>query len=308
MEQPLYVADPFVLAGPEGRYYLYGSSREAGQFRAYSSRDLCLWRDEGVVYRAGTSGWDEDCHWAPECHALDGSYALFFSANQRGKRREGQETFRIGVALAKHPLGPFEKPLDRPIFDPGYPIIDANVFMHRGQKYLYYSRCCYEHRVGDLEESWVYGAPLKDDLSGVAGEPALLLRPQQPWEGRSAAATGRRWNEGSFLYPVGNKFGMTFSANYFAQTEYAVGYALGESPLGPFEKSPGNPLLESRGEVVGPGHSCFVTGPEGRTYMVYHAYTAATGSRRVAFFSPVEFDAQGRCRVGQEARMMKLIS
>lgn len=45
-------------------------------------------------------------------------------------------------------------------------------------------RCCYEHKVDGLEESWIYGVDLAPDFSGVKGEPVLLLRPEQEWEGR----------------------------------------------------------------------------------------------------------------------------
>ncbi len=96
------------------------------------------------------------------------------------------ENFRIGVAVADQPTGPFVDLIDRPIFDPGYPIIDANVFFDtNGKAYLYYSRCCYKHPVEsevaalarqkgwfkEIEESWVYGVELKADFTGVIGKP-----------------------------------------------------------------------------------------------------------------------------------------
>ena len=87
------------------------------------------------------------------------------------------------MARASTPSGPFTDISDHPIFDPGYPIIDANVFAEDGRYYLYYSRCCYEHKVDGLEESWIYGVELAPDFSGVKGEPVLLLRPEQEWEG-----------------------------------------------------------------------------------------------------------------------------
>ena len=170
----------------------------------------------------------------------------------------------------------------------------ANLYREDGRCYLYYSRCCYEHRVGQWEESWIYGVELKPDFSGVIGEPVLLLRPEQDWEGRSAAATGRRWNEGSFLLRQGGRYYMTYSANCFAGPDYAVGYATAESPLGPFAKAAENPILERGGEVTGTGHSCLFRTRQGQLLICYHGRTAATGQDRVAFLSPARFTAQGR--------------
>ena len=67
-----------------------------------------------------------------------------------------QENFRIGVAVADKPTGPFKDLSDRPVFDPGYPIIDANILFDdaSGKTYLYYSRCCYKHAVESEVSAW----------------------------------------------------------------------------------------------------------------------------------------------------------
>src|SRR5690606_39632417 len=92
------------------------------------------------------------------------------------------ENYKIGVAVSHSPTGPFIDMTGEPLFDPGYPIIDANVyFAENGKMYLYYSRCCYKHPVeseianwarsnkiyDEIEESWVYGIELAPDFSGV---------------------------------------------------------------------------------------------------------------------------------------------
>lgn len=175
--------------------------------------------------------------------------------------------------------GPFADLYDRPIFDPGYPVIDANVFWDSdGSVYLYYSRCCYRHSVESevsewarreglydgIEESWVYGVRMKPDFSGVIGEPVALLMPpatmddpQSEWESRSVTSreVNRRWTEGSFLLKDNGRYYMMYSANYYGGQYYAVGYATSGSPLGPFVKSPDNPVLEKNtdrgGDVTG---------------------------------------------------------
>lgn len=57
---------------------------------------------------------------------------------------------------------------------------------------------------------------------------------------------------------------MMYSANYFGGANYAVGYAVSEHPLGPFEKASNNPVLEKNvekgGIVTGTGHNMALLG------------------------------------------------
>ena len=291
---PFTAADPFILHASDGRYYLYCTSEDGSGFPVRSSEDLIHWTEHGPALRAKDSRWANDTFWAPECYELGGKYVLLYSANWKDNPTQALENYRIGAAVADTPVGPFTEVSDRPVFDPGYPIIDANLYREGGRYYLYYSRCCYEHKVDGLEESWIYGVELKPDFSGIIGEPALLLRPEQPWEGRSAAATGRRWNEGSFLMKAGDRYLMTYSGNYFGGPDYAVGYAVGQSPLGPFVKAAENPILERYGDVTGTGHSCMLHSPEGELLICYHGRTEKTGQDRVGFISPAEVTPEGR--------------
>ena len=291
---PFTAADPFILHASDGRYYLYCTSEDGSGFPVRSSEDLIHWTEHGPALRAKDSRWANDTFWAPECYELGGKYVLLYSANWKDNPTQALENYRIGAAVADTPVGPFTEVSDRPVFDPGYPIIDANLYREDGRYYLYYSRCCYEHKVDGLEESWIYGVELKPDFSGIIGEPALLLRPEQPWEGRSAAATGRRWNEGSFLMKAGDRYLMTYSGNYFGGPDYAVGYAVGETPLGPFVKADENPILERYGDVTGTGHSCMLHSPEGELLICYHGRTETTGQDRVGFISPAEVTPEGR--------------
>ena len=79
-----------------------------------------------------------------------------------------------------------------------------------------------------------------------------------------------------------------YSANIFAGQNYAVGYATGKSPLGPFTKAANNPVLQKNlaqgGVVSGTGHISFTYSPDGKEmFCVYHARTTATGDERVVF-------------------------
>ena len=86
---------------------------------------------------------------------------------------------------------------------------------------------------------------------------------------------------------------MMYSANFFGGQDYAVGYAVSDSPLGPFRKSEDNPVLEKNtqdgGLVSGVGHNSITWSKDGRQlYCVYHGRTAATGGERVVFIDRME--------------------
>jgi len=309
---PVKFGDPYILH-TNGMYYMYGTGDGAKKgFKAYSSTDMVHWKPLGQVYKANERSWGINSFWAPEVYAVKGKYYMFFSAQWKNNPTNELENFKIGVAVADKPEGPFIEIADRPVFDPGYPIIDADVFFDSdGKAYLYYSRCCYKHPVesdvatlakkngwfNEIEESWIYGVEIKPDFSGVIGEPVLVLRPpvsmkdeQAEWESRSVTSreANRRWTEGSFTFKKGETYYMMYSANFFGGQNYAVGYATAKSPLGPYIKADNNPILQKNtaqgGTVTGTGHNSVTYSPDGKEmFCVYHARTTATGNERVVF-------------------------
>lgn len=325
---PVSMGDPFILHAADGKYYLYGTGGGAKDgFAAYSSKDLVEWKYEGQVYYGNTdSSWCIGAFWAPEVYEHGGKYYLFYSAQWRHNPTNEKENFRIGVAVSDSPAGPFKDLMNRPVFDPGYPIIDANVYFDdNGKCYLYYSRCCYKHPVEseiatwarkkgwyeEIEESWVYGVELSPDFKRVEGKPVLLLRPpvkmddqQNAWESRSVTAheVNRRWTEGSFTFKHGDTYYIMYSANFFGGQYYAVGYATGQHPLGPFTKAAGNPVLQKNtakgGTVSGTGHNSITYSPDGKEmFCVYHARTKATGHKRMVFIDRMAILPDGRLKV-----------
>ena len=326
---PVAFGDPFILYNiPDGKYYLYGTGGVKDGFGVYSSADFLNWKSEGSVYIGNTDdSWDTGDFWAPEVYHIKGKYYMFYSAEWRNNPGKEAENFRIGVAVADKPAGPFRRLMNRPVFDPGYPVIDANVYVDNetGQAYLYYSRVAYKHPVESeianwarkkgwykqIEESWVYGVKLKPDFSGVQGEPVLLLRPpvkmndpQSGWESRSVTSheVNRRWTEGSVTFKHNDIFYIMYSANFFGGKNYAVGYATSKSPLGPFTKANNNPVLQKNtakgGTVTGTGHNNIFLSPDTKQlYCVYHARTKATGDKRVVFVDEIEFLPDGELKV-----------
>ncbi len=319
---PIKMGDPFMLHASDGRYYMYGTSLEDG-FEAMVSDDLVNWESCGQIYHGGDSTqWNVNMFWAPEVYERNGKYYLFYSANWRNNPNHEDENFRIGVAVSDSPAGPFHDIRNRPLFDPGYPAIDANVYFddESGRCFLYFSRCCYKHPVeseiaekvreeglfSEVEESWVYGVELKPDFSGIIGEPLLLLMPpkelddvQAEWESRSVTSgeVNRRWTEGSFVFHHNDTYYIMYSANNYAGSHYAVGYATSKSPLGPFQKAINNPVLQENvtagGTVMGTGHNMVIRMPDGELYTVYHGRMSKNPDERVVLMDHIRITADG---------------
>jgi beta-xylosidase len=322
-KNPVDVAfgDPYILHASDGMYYMVGTGGVRDGFKMYSSSDLMEWKDEGRIFQGNTdTSWCVANFWAPELYEHNGKFYLFYSADWRENPDNALENFLIGYAVSDNPTGPYIDVLNRPIFNPGYPIIDVNLLFEDDKVYLYYSRVCYKHPVeseiaqwareqgmfDEIEESWIYGIEMKPDFSGVIGEPVLLLRPpltmddkQAEWESRSVTSgeVNRRWTEGSFIFKHSDIYYMMYSANFFGGENYAVGYATSDHPLGPFTKADNNPVLqknvEEGGIVTGTGHNMVLFTPEGDMLCVYHGRTSQTGNARLVFIDHMEILKDG---------------
>lgn len=320
---PVKFGDPYILKASDNRYYMVGTGGVRDGFKMYSSKDLKAWKDEGRIYRGNTeASWDTANFWAPELYEYQGRFYLLYSADWRENPTNELENFRIGVAVSDKPTGPYTRLFNRPIFDPGYPVIDGNLLFEDGEVFLYYSRCCYKNPVEsevaqwarkeglfeEIEESWVYGVRMKPDFSGIIGEPQLLLQPpasmgdqQAEWESRSVTSgeVNRRWTEGSYIFRDNGQYYIMYSANFFGGKNYAVGYATSDSPLGPFTKADNNPVLqknvEQGGIVTGTGHNSVTQSPDGKHMLcVYHGRTSKTGKERVVFIDRMAILPNGK--------------
>ena len=324
------IGDPYVLREPDGhRYFIYGTGggrdNSGTAYPTFTSTDLINWTSVGETYvRNPADSWCVGDFWAPEVYNHNGHYCMFYSAQWRDNPTQEKENFRIGVAVSDKPNGPFRDILNRPIFDPGYPIIDADVlFDTDGRIYLYFSRCCYKHPVEseiadwartkgwykEIEESWIYGVELKPDFSGVIGEPVVILRPPVSfadvdalWENRAVLshAVNRRWTEGPTSFKHGSKYYLMYSANSVAGPDYALGYATADSPLGPFTKAANNPVAQKNtalgGDVTTTAHNCVTWSPDGKQmYCLYGARTTHETQpfRRVLFLERMHIDDHG---------------
>ena len=266
-----YGSDPFAMLADDGYYCILCSG-----WKFYSSTDLIHLEDLGTAYEPKETDWFYGEASAPEIYHFFDKYWIFHTTEAKDNPYNEKENRKIGVLVSERPEGPYHDYLGRPLFDPGYCTIDIHVYSEGGKFYLYWAHSCYHHPVGmdDLEESWIYGAELKPDFSGIIGEPQLCVRPCQEWENHTIPLHQRRWNEGPFVLKHGDTYYLTFSGNTFE--DYGVGYATAKHPLGPWKKAEENPILHDVPEegIYAPGHNSFVTSKDGsELFIVYHMIT-----------------------------------
>ncbi|WP_424952614.1 glycoside hydrolase family 43 protein [Deinococcus sp.] len=252
-------ADPDIIR--VGRtYYAYSTNVGGSDVPVYTSGDLTHWKALGdalPVLPPWASGGNT---WAPGVLAVSGGYRLYFTARHTASGRQC-----IGVAASKTPQGPFVSASPTPLvcqLDEGGSI-DAQGFTDAdGKQYLYWKsdgNCC-----NLLTGLWVQ--PLSQDGLKLTGKPRDLLYNGALWEGNLI--------EAPTVYRHAGKYYLFYSAAAWDSDTYAVGYAVGASPLGPFKKAATNPLLFSGGEVAGPGGQGVIADGRGNTWMYYHAWTA----------------------------------
>ncbi len=284
----------------EDTYYLFGTAGRNG-FLCRTSPNLIDWFPAGYALRATDQSWGRGSYWAPEVFGYRGKFYMAYSA-----RRDPDQGFRLCLAVSDGPAGPYAD-LHAPWFDVGWATIDADPFVDRdGTPYIYFTKVGTEpNPPGSSQDRHLYGvtygARLKDDLSGLDGDPVLCVRADQPWE--QVEKDHVLCNEGPYVFRISDPgrdrsagdpdedgpvpadaqggrdaYYMTYSSGHYASPAYSIGYATAPAPLGPWTKSPSNPLVATDLSIglSGPGHSSITTSPDGsELFLVYHSHRDA---------------------------------
>ncbi|MCE4553811.1 family 43 glycosylhydrolase [Roseateles cellulosilyticus] len=216
-------------------------------YHVFSSDNLTDWKDHGVIVSQSGVDWVDPtayAMWAPDCVYKDGKYYFYFPAIAKKDANAGGDNkrpeFRIGVAVADKPEGPF-KPLSTYI--PGVRGIDPNVLIDKdGTAYLYYSA------------GRIYVARLKPNMTEIDGEPRVI--DNLPTQGLV---------EGPFAFERNGIYYLTYP--HVAHKIERLEYAMSTSPLGPF-KHAGVILDESESGCWTVHHS--ILDWQGQSYLFYH--------------------------------------
>ena len=225
--QTKYTADPAPLVYKD-TVFLYTSHDEdnspvgQGKFLmrdwlCYTSTDMVNWTDRGTVASLrnfkwadkAITGWGgfENGAWAPHTIERDGKFYMYCPVQGRG----------IGVLVADNPLGPFIDPLGKPLIGDKYDSIDPSVFIDDdGQAYLYWGN----------PNLWY--AKLNKDMISLSGEiikdASFAKMKDQP--------DPFHYQEGPWAYKRNGKYYMAYASTCCPE---GIGYAMSDSPVGPWE-------------------------------------------------------------------------
>lgn len=248
----LPIADPYILLY-DGTYYAYGTSIGNG-FEVYYSDDLEYWKRSSSLALDEKDSYGDHNFWAPEVYYIEKEkkFYLFYSAEEH-----------ICVATSDSPLGPFKQDVQKPIREEGS--IDTSVFFDDdGKAYLYFVR------FNDGNVIWC--VELKDNLKEIKEETLTqCFAATEPWELILPKVV-----EGPSVIKQDGKYYLMYSGNGYTSQDYAIGFAVADSPFGPWKKYDKNPILHKYKGLVGVGHGAPFIDKEGHWRYVFHAHKSLT--------------------------------
>lgn len=206
--QTKYTADPAPMVYND-TIFLYTTHDEddADGFKMldwllYTSTDMVNWTDHGAVASLKDFKWHsrDNGAWAEQVVERDGKFYMYCPIHGNG----------IGVLVADSPYGPFTDPIGKPLVwqKEHWDDIDPTVFVDDdGQAYMYWGN-------PDL-----YGVKLNKDMVSYSGDIIKFPRITD-------------YQEGPWFYKRDGKYYLAFASTCCPE---GIGYAMSDSPLGPWE-------------------------------------------------------------------------
>lgn len=222
--------------------------------------------------------------WAPDVHRFGTTYVLYFTALVRNSHPAME---CIGDAVGASPDGPFH-PLPRPfICQPrlGGDIDPRVIVSPDGTPFMLWKS---DQNIGGADTpTQMWSQPLAGDGLALTGSPALLLVPDEPWEGTIVEAPD--------MVEVGGAYWLVFSGNWFNGPSYAIGAARCASLRGPCTDLPRNPLLGSNAQGSGPGEPSLFADSAGvwMLYSPWHSLSPRPDIPRPVFITRLGFGPAG---------------
>ena len=228
----------------------------------WSTTDMVNWTEHGAVASLKDFPWRsrENGAWAIQTVERNGKYYLYAPLHGHG----------IGVLVADSPYGPFKDPLGKPLVwdQSNWYDIDPSVYTDDdGQAYMYW---------GNPHTFW---AKLNNDMTSLASGVTKL--PHIP-----------NYQEGPWFYKRNGHYYLGFASTCCPE---ALGYAMSDSPTGPWEWKGYimKPTPRDRGNHPGicdyKGHSYAF----GQNYDLMHLETFEHHERRSVSATEITYNADG---------------
>ncbi|WP_439697843.1 family 43 glycosylhydrolase [Mucilaginibacter sp. AW1-7] len=258
--------DPAIMREGDDYYIVHSS------FEYYPG--LLIWHSKDLV------------NWAPVTHALNKYVGSVWAPNLVKYKNKYYIYFPASnsnfVVTADSINGPWSEPVELKVnfIDPGHFTDKA------GKRYLYFNNGGY--------------LPLSDDGLSITGE----LKPAY-----SGWKIPREWSiecfclEGPTIAKRGDYYYLTVAQGGTAgpATSHMVISARSKTPFGPWENSPYDPIIRTKDNSEkwwSKGHGSLVEGPNGKWWMVFHAYEKGYyGMGRQTLLEPVEWTKDGWFKV-----------
>ncbi len=248
-----YFADPCIVK-EEDTFYIYATIDPWGgdELAVFSTTDFLKFTRHHINWPTKRDCTSDSSNssmvWAPAVRkAPNGKYYMYVSV--------GSE---VWVGVADSPLGPWKnaKSDNTPLVAKGdFPKvhnIDADCFIDDdGQAYLYWGSGF----------NWVNGicmaVKLNSDMVSFDGNPIDVTPPH--------------YFEAPHMIKRFGKYYLMFSDGKAIDATYKIGYAVGDSPMGPFTEGVNSPILTTTADstTYGPGHHT-VFNENGQDYLLYH--------------------------------------
>ncbi len=257
----IYLADPTIFYD-QGTYYLYGTGNSNEGFWVYTSPDLKTWKGpagakNGYALIKGDS-FGSGKFWAPQVFRYKDLYYMAYAADEY-----------IAIASAKSPLGPFTQEKPEKIPCDTHQIDPYIFFDDDGKVYFYHVRLDRGNRI--------YVAEMTPDLRQIKKETLreCVATGKNPAEAQWENTNNQDWGviEGPTVIKRDGIYYLFYSANDYRSPDYAVGYATASSPLGPWTRYGGSPILNRKlvGEN-GTGHGDIFEDASGKLFYVFHTH------------------------------------
>ena len=271
-EEQIAFADPTIVR-QGANYYLTGTTNTIPQgFSMLVSKDLKNWTSTGPLLTEGPQVYGDKGFWAPQLYLNGKTWQLAYTANEQ-----------VAVAESSSLTGPFTQKQVKPV-DASEKNIDPFIFTDDdGKTYLYHVR------FNNGNYLWVAAY----DKNTMSIDPSTLkqcLGNTEAWENTTDYPAAPIM-EGPTVIKHKGKYYLFYSANHFMSRDYAVGYAVADSPMGPWHKPANNRIIHR--SIVGEngsGHGDVFADKKGNLFYVYHVHNSNHAvSPRLTRIVPLHF-------------------
>ncbi len=256
--------DPFVFTH-DGKYYLTGTELQKSGVEVYSGNDCESWENPVEIFSIAPDSWAKCDIWAPEIHFYQGKFYLFVSLLGKNGLRGTQ------IAVSDTVQGRYTPVINAPSTPLSQSCIDGTLYVENGVPYIVYSHDWPDNLLKSkgYYEGEICAARLKDDFTGIIGEPLVLFGGASPvWAKRNhidGYPYDRFGTDGPFFHKLSNgKLLLLWSP--MVGNNYVVAGAVSENGI----KGPWKHLEEWIFGDNG-GHGSLFTDFDGQLNLTIHA-------------------------------------